>query len=183
MKRQLKRFLTAPLFLVAALVVLLEDWLWDDLARLAAAIGRLPVFRQREEAIGRLGPYASLSLFALPTLLLVPVKLLAVWFIAHGKAGLGLATAVAAKLVGTALVARIYALTEIRLLTIAWFAVLHRHIGEFRRRVYERLRSSGLYRVARRLSERIRALRLRLRSGGFIPARWRAALRLRRRAG
>ncbi|HZM85206.1 MAG TPA: hypothetical protein VFF31_01505, partial [Blastocatellia bacterium] len=52
--RLLKKLLTAPVVVVAAVIILIEDWLWDDLARLAAAIGRLPVFRAIETGITRL---------------------------------------------------------------------------------------------------------------------------------
>jgi hypothetical protein len=84
--KRLNRLIAAPFVLLAAVIILLEDWLWDDLARLAAAIGRLPIFRQIEALIVRLPPYAALALFAVPSALLVPVKLLALYFIAHGHA-------------------------------------------------------------------------------------------------
>jgi len=45
MKKRLNRLLAAPLVLIAAIVVLFEEWLWDDLQRIAAAVGRLPLFR------------------------------------------------------------------------------------------------------------------------------------------
>jgi hypothetical protein len=38
--KRLKRLIAAPFVLLAAVIILLEDWLWDDLARLAAAIGQ-----------------------------------------------------------------------------------------------------------------------------------------------
>ena len=37
--RLVKKILAAPFVFIAAVLILLEDWLWDDLARLAAAIG------------------------------------------------------------------------------------------------------------------------------------------------
>src|SRR5262245_28962486 len=109
-KKRLKRLLAAPFVLVAAIIVLFEEWLWDDLQRIAAAIGRLLLFRQIESLIAGLPPYAALAMFGAPSLLLIPVKLAALYFIAHGQPALGLITAIGAKFVGTALVARIYAL-------------------------------------------------------------------------
>jgi hypothetical protein len=67
--RLLKKLLAAPLVLAAAVIILVEDWLWDDLARLAAAIGRLPVFSAIEGIIARLPPYGALACFGVPTLL------------------------------------------------------------------------------------------------------------------
>src|SRR5262244_219478 len=108
MTKLLKRLLAAPFVLIAAVIILVEDWLWDDLQRLAAAIGRLPVLRQLESLVAGLPPYAALAIFGAPSLLLIPIKLVALYFIAHGQPMLGFLTVAAAKVAGTALVARIY---------------------------------------------------------------------------
>src|SRR5262245_66211540 len=112
MKKFLKRLLAAPFVLIAAVIVLFEEWLWDDLQRIAAAIGRLPLLRQAESLIAGLPPYAALAMFGAPSLLLIPVKLAALYFIAHGQPMLGLMTAIAAKIAGTAVVARVFVLTR-----------------------------------------------------------------------
>src|SRR5215813_1447877 len=124
-KRLLKKIITAPFVFLAAIIILLEDWLWDDLARFAAAIGRLPIFRQIEALIIKLPPYAALILFGAPSLLLVPVKIIALYFISHGHSMMGLLTLIGAKVAGTALVARLFILTRPRLLQINWFARLY----------------------------------------------------------
>lgn len=181
--RLLKRLLTAPVVLVAAVIILIEDWLWDDLARLAAAIGRLPVFRLIETAVAGLPPYLALACFGLPTLLLVPVKLTALYFISHGKATLGLLTVIGAKVVGTAMVARIFALTKPKLMRIKWFAWLYERFTTFKARIYGAIKANSLYRFAH-----IKLLRLRLslklwlgKRRGFLRRRWVAALRLSKR--
>ena len=61
MKLKLKKILAAPFVIIAAIIVLLEDWLWDDLVRLTAIIGRLPVLRQIESIIINLPPYAKID--------------------------------------------------------------------------------------------------------------------------
>ena len=75
--RTLKNILTAPLYAIAAVIVLLEDWLWDDLQRIAAWIGHLPVLRQVESLIERAPRSVALLMFLFPSLILIPVKLLA----------------------------------------------------------------------------------------------------------
>src|ERR1044072_6430724 len=85
-----KRLLAIPFVSVAAIFILLEDWLWDDLARMAAALRLLPVFPQIESLIVSLPPYAALCFFGAPSLLLMPVKLAALYFISHGRPTLGL---------------------------------------------------------------------------------------------
>ena len=63
MKTRLKKILAAPFVLLAAIFVLFEDWLWDDLLRLAAALGRLLGLRQAEQLIAALPPYGALAAF------------------------------------------------------------------------------------------------------------------------
>lgn len=184
MKAKLKKLLAAPFIFLAAIVVLLEDWLWDDLLRLAAAIGRLPVFRQIEALIVALPPYGALAMFATPSLLLIPVKIAALWFIAHGQPTLGFLTAAAAKIAGTALVARIFTLTKPKLLTIRWFAYLHERFVTFKARVYAFIKATKFYQAIHlqsvRLKTRVKEF-LRQRGRAFWRKRWEAARRLMRR--
>jgi len=183
MKKLLKRLIAAPFVLIAAIVILFEEWLWDDLQRAAAAIGRLPLFRQIESLIAGLPPYAALALFAAPSLLLIPVKLVALYFIAHGQPALGLVAVIGAKVAGTALIARIYALTHPKLLRIGWFARLYERFVAFKARVHEAIKSTMIYKAARRLR-----LRMRVAVAEFFGkrhslwrSRWGAAIKLSRR--
>jgi len=178
-----KKALAAPLIILAAIVILLEDWLWDDLARLAAAIGRLPLLRSLEAFITRLPPYPALLFFATPALLLVPLKIVALYFLAHEKRALGMLTIVAAKFLGTALVARIFTLTQPQLLRIAWFAWLYVRFLAFKTSIYSTIKATSLYQSAHQLHLRVRAeLRTWLgRRRSFWRKRWLAMLRLLRR--
>jgi hypothetical protein len=179
----LKRLLAAPFVFLAAVIILLEDWLWDDLARMAAAIGRLPVFRSIESFISGLPPYGALAFFAAPSLLLVPVKLAAIYFISHGHATLGLVTVIAAKVAGTALVARIFTLTRPNLMRINWFARLYERFIAFKTRIYTAIKSTTIYRMAHEQRQRIRAaLKVWMsKRKSFVRRRWDAALKFSRR--
>lgn len=183
MKNLLKKILAAPFVLIAAVFVLLEDWLWDDLQRLAAAIGRLPIFRQFESLIVGLPPYGALAMFATPSLLLFPVKLAALWFIAHGQPVFGFLIAVAAKVAGTALIARIYQLTEAKLLLIGWFAGLHTRFVAFKVRVYTTIKATRIYRRAHHQAVLIRDWFRRLKQArkSVWRRRWDAAIKFSRR--
>jgi hypothetical protein len=150
-----KRLLIAPLVILAAVVILIEDWLWQDLARLAAAIGRLPLLRLIEGFIASLPPYLALLFFATPALLLVPLKLVALYFISHGQASLGVLTIIAAKFAGTALVARIFTLTRPQLLRIGWFAWLYHRTLAFKTYVYNKIKSTAIYKFVHHLRLRM----------------------------
>ncbi|NOT58817.1 MAG: hypothetical protein HOP19_01195 [Acidobacteria bacterium] len=178
--RFFRKLLAAPFVALATVIILLEDWLWDDLQRLAAAIGRLPIFKQIEALIVSLPPYACLLTFAAPSLLLIPIKLAALYFIAHQHATLGLLTVIGAKFVGTALVARIYTLTENKLLQIGWFARLHERFVAFKARVYGAIKATRIYQRAQAYKLRVKEY-LRRRKQSFLQRRWVAALKLSRK--
>lgn len=159
--RWLRRLLGALL----ALLILFEEWGWEPLQRLAARIARLPPLARLERRITRLPPWAALGVFALPMLALLPVKLAALWLIGQGRATLGVLLIVVAKLVGTALVARLFTLTQPALMQLAWFARGYRRWMAWKTALIERVRASWAWRVGRLLKRRA-AQRL---------ARWRGA--------
>ena len=146
-----------------ALLILFEEWGWEPLHRLLARLGRLPVLRQLEAAIARLPPHAALVVFLVPALALLPVKLLALGLIAQGQRVLGLAVIVVAKLVGTAVVARLFALTQPALMQLPWFARVYSRWSAWKAALLAQVRATWAWRAAR-------VLRRRLRRGW---ARWR----------
>lgn len=156
MIRFLKKLIAAPFVLLAAIVIILEDWLWDDLARIAAAIGHLPIFHQIESFIVWLPPYPSLLLFAVPSILLFPVKFASLYLIAQGQPVFGFLIAIAAKIVGTALVARIFNLTKPKLLKINWFSFLYAHLTDFKKRIYDTIKSTRTYKIIHKRKEQIK---------------------------
>jgi hypothetical protein len=176
LKDFLKRLITAPLYAVAAVVVLLEDWLWDDLQRLAQYLGRLPVFHQLEAFVVRLPPTGALAIFLVPTVLLFPVKLAALWFMSGGHVALGVLTMVAAKIAGTALVARIFKLTKPKLLQFLWFEKIYQRITLFKMRIYERVKSTAVYQGLHRFRLALREswLQFKARRKSWLRRRWRA---------
>ncbi|MFM2342015.1 MAG: hypothetical protein RLZZ592_1668 [Pseudomonadota bacterium] len=151
----LARGLRALLHWTVGLVLLFEEWGWEPLARWAARLARLPLLGRLEARIATLSPHAALAVFVLPGLLL-PVKLAAVALVAQGHVAAGIALIVAAKLVGTALVARLYQLVQPALLQLAWFARLHARWIAWKAGVLARLRASVPWRVARAMRRQIR---------------------------
>src|SRR5262245_33363817 len=104
----LKRILTPPLIVVAALLMWIEEYLWEHLKVLTAWIAKLPFIRWFEAFVGRLPPYPTMLVFLLPGAVLFPFKIFALWLMAYGQVSLGIATIITAKVVGTAVVARLY---------------------------------------------------------------------------
>ena len=151
-RRIFKGIVFAPL----ALFLLFEEWGWEHLAAGFATLGRLPVWRQAERLVSRLPPWAALLVFGIPVLLLVPVKLLALFLLGNGYLGLGLALIVSAKVAGTALAARLFQLTEPALMKMAWFARAYRPWKAWKDRVLRLVRASGPWRLARQTKRRLK---------------------------
>lgn len=134
-----------------ALVILFEEWGWEALSHALGRLASLPPVRWLEGRIAALPPYAALAVFLLPSLLLIPVKLAALWCIASGHPGLGLAVIVLAKVAGTAVLARLFSLTRASLLRLAWFARLHDRWVGFKDELLATIRASAAWQAARRL--------------------------------
>jgi hypothetical protein len=139
-----------------ALLILFEEWGWEPLQRALAVLGRLPLWRRLELRIAALPPAAALAVFGVPTLMLLPVKLLALWLIGGGHAGLGLLVIVAAKLLGTAVVARLFALTQPALLRLAWFAALYARWSAWKVALLAQVRASWAWRTGRAIKRLVR---------------------------
>jgi hypothetical protein len=159
------RWLQRAFEALIALLILFEEWGWEPLKRAMARLMRWGPLAWIERAISRLPPYAALVVFFLPMLLLLPVKLMALWLVGQGQKVLGLAVIVIAKVVGTALVARLFQLTQPALMTLPWFARLYARWTEWKRSLLARVRESWAWRMGRVVKQRV-ALRI---------ARWRGA--------
>jgi len=134
---------------VLALIVLFEEWGWAWFARIMGVIGKLPVLRRVERWIGNLPPYGALVMLILPGLLLLPVKILALWLIGKGKAMFGISVILIAKVVGTALVARIFQLIHPALMQLPWFAPLYARWIRWKEALLAWVRESAAWRRAR----------------------------------
>jgi hypothetical protein len=167
------RRLLRPLWFLLALVFLFEAWLWERLAQVVAwLVARLPidVVRRRLAAwIEDLPPRATLAVFIVPLLLLVPLKFLGLWMLAHGSWLGALGVLALAKMVSLGVTAFIFDLTRPKLLQLAWFrwfygwvmwalARAHALIDPIKRRIKTWLRMFAPKRAGRtfRLLMRIR---------------------------
>jgi hypothetical protein len=154
------KWLLAPLRwlarVVLALVILFEEWGWEPLRRAFALLTRLPVIRQIEVLLQRLPPRWAFVVLVLPSLLILPVKLLAVWLVAEGRIVLGVGLVVAAKLVGTALLAWLFQLIQPALMQLPWFARLHSRWTAWKAELLAWVRASAVWRAARAMKLRLK---------------------------
>ena len=172
-----------------ALVIVFEEWGWQPLAALVGRLARWRPWAALESVIIRLPPYVALVVFVLPSALLLPLKLVALILIAKGQIFLAGLLFVAAKVVATALIARLFILTQPALMQIGWFAWAYDTVMPWKEALVERIHTSWPWRAGRVWKERAKRL------ASAQARRWRPTLlelralaqaatgRLRTRAG
>ena len=159
MRPWLLKALAWPFKWLLALLILFEEWGWEPLQRLLARIGRSPGLRWIEAWIGRLPPLAALAVFALPALALLPIKVLALWLLGLGRVFLGTAVILLTKLVGTAVIARLFTLTRPALMQLGWFARAYARWDAWKTSLLAWVRATVVWRTARTWRLRLRRWR------------------------
>ena len=157
----LRRIISAPFVFLAAAVLAFEDWLWRPILAWLRGLAHWPLVRTIELSVSKIRPWPALILFAVPMLLLLPFKFAGLYLIAHGQRLLGGLVFIGAKIIGTALVAWIYSLTEPALSTLPWFVKARNVFWRFKAWAYEQVRSSLIWRWTRR---KVHALRHQVRN-------------------
>lgn len=152
----LRPALVMALQVLAALVLLFEEWGWKPLSEALAWLARFRIIATLEGVIARLPPYAALFVFALPTAILFPLKLLAVWLLANEQFAAATGLFIGAKIASTALVARLFMLTRPALMQIAWFARAYNWFMPWKDRLFAQIRASWVWRYGRMLKTRVR---------------------------
>jgi hypothetical protein len=171
------RKLAKAFWIVLALLFLVEAWLWTRLEPVVEwAVGFFPWRRLKERlaaAIAHLPPAATLVVFVVPLLLLVPFKLAGWWLLAQGQWLAAVTVLILAKLVGVGVTAFVFDATRDKLLQMGWFRALyekvlainawaHAHVDPIKRRIKAYLRwlrgrdGDRLWRRLMRLRQRMR---------------------------
>jgi hypothetical protein len=167
----LRRSVSNALLLAAAAVLLFEEWLWTETTEAAARVGRWPGIAQVERWIMQRPPWQACTLFALPVLVIFPVKALGLYVIARGDISLGVAVFVFAKVLATGVFARLYQLTEPAITRFRWVRRARDAFLRGRAFVHAWLDARPTYRRAR-----VQIVRHSAR----LPTRYRAAYRMQR---
>lgn len=126
------RRLLRPFLILLALVFLFEAWLWRRLAPVVAwLVAHLPLRRLKAAIathIDALPPAATLVVFVIPVLVLVPFKFLGLWLLAAGRWLEALVVLGLAKVVGVGITAFIFDVTQPKLMQLAWFRALYERV-------------------------------------------------------
>ena len=154
--RAARPILRGILQMLLALIIVFEEWGWQPLADLLGRLAKWRPWAAVETAIARLPPYAALVVFVLPSAFLLPLKFLAVFLVARGQIVMAGLLFLAAKVVATALIARLFLLTQPSLMQIGWFARGYDIVMPWKDALVERVHNSWIWRAARVFKERVR---------------------------
>ena len=123
------RRLLQPVWILLAIIFLIEAWLWDHLEPIVArAVALIPLraFKQwLAERVDTLSPAMTLIVFIVPVIPLFPLKLIGLWLLTHEYWASAILTYIFAKFVGVGVAAFIFDVTRPKLLEMEWFETLY----------------------------------------------------------
>jgi hypothetical protein len=167
MNPRLKRALEIAVVPFAAAVVFVEQVLIRYLNMMMVAVARWPPIARLEVWLVTLPPWAAVLAFAAPSIIILPVKVSALWFGYHHHYGLAVASVIAGKVLATAILARLYRVLRPTMMTLRWFAWADTRFFAWRDWAYAFVRSLPAWQQAKALVERTRAWLAELVSGLF----------------
>lgn len=142
------------LALIGMVFVLFEEVLWGLTGGLMRFLGRFAPVAWIEDRIRRLPPIWALPLFVLPWLIMLPVKLGALWLIAMGKIIHGALLFIGGEAFGVAFLARLYELCRPALHRWPWFVAVERVLLRWTQWAHDILFRLPFVRAGRVWSER-----------------------------
>jgi hypothetical protein len=153
--KKLKSWLRFLAMAPVVVLLLFEEWGWEPLAALFAKLARLPLWGWMERKVSQLPPWGALLVFGVPMLTLLPVKLGALYLFGHGHAGWGLGLLIGAKLLGTAVMARLFHLTQPALMQLSWFARWYPRWKSWKDTVLQKVRASAAWQWGHATRQRV----------------------------
>jgi len=126
------RRLLQPIWVLLAVIFLIEAWLWDHLEPIVArvvALIPLRAFKQwLADRVDTLSPAMTLIVFIVPVIPLFPLKLVGFWLLTHEYWLSAIVTIIFAKFLGVGVAAFIFDVTRPKLLEMQWFETLYEFI-------------------------------------------------------
>jgi hypothetical protein len=152
------RRLFQPIWVLLAVIFLIEAWLWDHLEPIVAwVVAKIPLQTFKHwlaDRVDTLSPAMTLIVFVVPVIPLFPLKLIGFWLLTHEYWLSAVFTILFAKLVGVGVTAFVFDVTRPKLLEMGWFERLYEFVVSLRakaaalvdpikRRILEIMRGDG----------------------------------------
>jgi hypothetical protein len=135
------RRLLQPVWVLLAIIFLIEAWLWDHLEPIVArVVAAIPLARFKQwltERVDALPPAMTLIVFAVPIIPLFPLKLMGLYLLTHEYWLSGVSTFLFAKLLGVGVTAFVFDVTRDKLMEMHWFERLYDLVMKLRAKAAE----------------------------------------------
>jgi hypothetical protein len=135
------RRLLQPIWVLLAVIFLIEAWLWDHLEPIVAwVVEKIPLRAFKHwlaDRVDTLSPAMTLIVFIVPVLPLFPLKLIGLWLLAHEYWLSAIFTILFAKFVGVGVTAFVFDVTRPKLLEMQWFEKLYESVLHVRAKAHE----------------------------------------------
>ena len=130
------RRLLQPIWVLLAVIFLIEAWLWDHLEPIVAwAVAKIPLRAFKHwlaERVDTLSPAMTLVVFIVPVIPLFPLKLVGFWLLTHEYWMSAVFTILFAKFLGVGVTAFVFDVTRPKLLEMGWFETLYEFVMSMR---------------------------------------------------
>lgn len=141
---------------ILAIILIIEEWLWDALSALGHVLIRLLHLEAVERWLSQTSPHVALMAFTIPLLIVTPINLAAFALLAHGLILQGVLLEIVAKLLGTLLVSRVFALTKPQLLTFKVLAFVYATIMRWLSWAHQKITQAKVYKLAKALKAEVK---------------------------
>jgi hypothetical protein len=143
--------------ILLAAIILFEEWGWRPLSAALARLAEINAVARLEMRVRSLPPWPALAVFLVPSVLFLPLKLLALWLIAGGHAVGAMLLFAFAKVAGTALFARIFQLVQPALMQLRWFSRLYNWFMPWKAAIVAHARQTKVWQAGVAMKHRVKA--------------------------
>lgn len=152
-----RRLIAIPFAVAAALYLLFEEYLLVRVRAVIERLERIDLVTRVEAKVAVLPPYPALVLFAIPGLVLYPLKALSLWLLAGGHVIAGIALFAFTEIIGTVALAWLFKLCRPALMTLPWFRVPYVFVLRLRDALFAYVRALPAWQAAGAVIARLRA--------------------------
>lgn len=145
--RHLRHFIEFPFAILAIIIVSFEEYIWRYVSVFVTACRNNRYLNALGLFIQDCAPYIAATFFLIPIILLIPLKILAVFLLAHGHFILGTILYLAIKIIGATIAKWIYSYAQHSLRKIVWFEYIITLIMKISKAVKNKLHTN-IYFVA-----------------------------------
>lgn len=119
--KKIKQFLELPFAIIALIIISFEEYVWFYVGKFVKVLRKNVIFNKLGLFISGSHPYVAASFFLVPIIMLIPIKLLAVFLLAKGYLITGGGLYVVIKLLSATIAKWIYSYAKNSLIQLSWF--------------------------------------------------------------